>query len=47
MCYLHKHKKYQFWRFLPDFQFLVKSKMAAKLATMFGDVTGLQQRDHL
>ena len=38
-----KHKKnYQFWAVLPDFQFLVKSKMAI----MFGDVTFLQQRHH-
>ena len=25
---------------------MVKSKMAAKMATIDGDVTGLQQRDH-
>ena len=26
--------------------YLVKSRMAAKMATMFGDVTGLKQRHH-
>ena len=33
---------YSFSLFLPDFYFLIKSKMAA----MFGDVTDLQQRHH-
>ena len=32
--------------FLPDFLFLKKSKMAAKMANMFGVVTGRQQRHH-
>ena len=44
MCYSTRQaqKNYQFWAVLPDFQFLVKSKMAI----MFGDVTFLQQRHH-
>ena len=37
-----KSKKYSFLLFLPDFQFLIKSKMA----TMFGDVSDPQQRRH-
>ena len=39
-------KKFIFSPFLLDFYFLVKSKMGAKMTTMFGDVTGLQQRHH-
>ena len=47
------HVKYKKLPFLPDltwsdFQFLLKSKMAAKMAakmaTIVGDITGLQQR---
>ena len=37
-----RHKKYHFSRFQPDFQFLVKSK----IATIVGDITGLPQRHH-
>ena len=37
-----KHKSYQFFLFLGDFYFWVKSKMA----TIFGDVKGLQQHHH-
>ena len=29
------------------FKFLVKSKMAAKMATIVGDIAGLQQCHHL
>ena len=50
LCVIYhvKHKKsHHFSRFKPDFQFLVKSKMAAAMATIVGDVTGLQQRHHL
>ena len=36
----------QFYQFLRDFLFVVKSSVAAEMATMFGDVTGLQQRHH-
>jgi len=36
-----KHKKLSFLAFLTDFQFLIKSKMAAQMATIVGDVTGL------
>ena len=46
MCYatFQAHKKnQQFSPFLLDFWFLVKSKIAVKIATMFGDVTGLQR----
>ena len=32
--------------FLPDFYFLVKSKMVAKMATIVGDITGLLQGHH-
>ena len=39
-------KKFILSPFLLDFYFLVKSKMGAKMTTMFGDVTGLQQRHH-
>ena len=35
-------RHFLFSAFLPDFQFMVKSKMGAKMATMFGDVTELQ-----
>ena len=42
-----KHKKnHHLWRFKPDFPFVVESNMAVKMAIMFGDVTGLQQRHH-
>ena len=39
---LVKRKKYELTLFLPDFQFLKKCKMA----TIFGDVTDLQQCHH-
>ena len=39
-------RHFLFSAFLPDFQFLVQSKVGAKMATMFGDVTDLQQRHH-
>ena len=42
LFYMLKAKKYSFSLFLPDFRFLIKSKMA----TMFGDVTDPQQRRH-
>ena len=42
-----KHKNYEFFLLLRDFHFWIKSKMAAKMATIFGDVTGLQQHHHL
>ena len=40
------HKNYHLSRSQSDFLFLVKSKMAAKVATIAVDVTGLQQRHH-
>ena len=40
-----KHKE-NFSRFKLDFQFFLKSKMVAKMAFTFGDVTGLQQHHH-
>ena len=33
--------------FLPDFLFMIKSKMVAKMVSIFGDVTDLQERYHL
>ena len=39
-------KNHYFSPFQPDFQFLIKSEMAAKLTNIVGDVTGLQQRHH-
>ena len=44
MCYLpcKAQKNHHFSQFKPGFKFLVKSKMA----TIVGDVTGLQQRHH-
>ena len=41
-----KGKKYYVSLFLPYFLFLIKVKMAAKMATMFGDVTDLQRPLH-
>ena len=41
-----KYKKLPFLVVLTWFLILVKSKMAAKMATSFGDGTGLQQRHH-
>ena len=42
-----KHKKITMSRgFLPDFYFLVKSKMVAKMATTVGDITGHLQGHH-
>ena len=37
-------KNHHFSRFKPDFKFLVKSKMAAKMTTIVGEVIGLKQR---
>ena len=41
---MSRAENYQFYEFLRDFLFVVKSNVAAKMATMFGDLTGLQQR---
>ena len=50
MCFFFSckkwHPKIPFLVVLACFQFLVKFKMAAKMATIVGDVTGLQQRHH-
>ena len=48
MCYFkcQEQKKYQFSQFLPDLWFFLKSNMAAKMATIVGDVTDLQQGHH-
>ena len=43
---LHVKRKKLILTVLPDFYFLIKFKMAAKMATIFGDVTDLQQRHH-
>ena len=39
-------KNHHFSRFKPDFKFLVKSKMAAKMVAIVGEVIGLKQRHH-
>ena len=41
-----KHKIVPFLAVLTWFLILAKSKMVAKMATSFGDSTGLQQRHH-
>ena len=41
-----KYKKLPFLAVLTWFLLLSKSKMAAKMATIVGDVTDLQQRQH-
>ena len=41
-----KQKNHHFSLFQPDFYSLVKSKMAARMTTIVGDVTGLQQCHH-
>ena len=41
------HKKLPFLVVLTWFVILGKSKIAAKMATIVGDVTDLQQRHHL
>ena len=48
MCYFkcQEQKNYQFSQFLPDLWFFLKFNMAAKMATIVGDVTDLQQRHH-
>ena len=48
MCYFkcQEQKNYQFSQFLPDLWFFLKFNMAAKMATILGDVTDLQQRHH-
>ena len=48
LCVIYhvKHKNRQFSQFKPDFQFSVKSKVAAKMVTIVGVVTGPQQRHH-
>ena len=48
MCYFkcQDKKNYQFSQFLPDLWFFLKFNMAAKMATIVGDVTDLQQRHH-
>ena len=41
MCFFkcQEQKNYQFLQFLPDLWLFLKSKMAAKMATIVGDVT--------
>ena len=41
-----ERKKILILTVLPVFKYLRKSKMAAKMRAMFGDVTDLQQRHH-
>ena len=46
LFYMSRTENYHFYQFLRDFLFVVKSSVAAEMPTMFGDVTGLQQRHH-
>ena len=48
LCVIYhvKHRNRHFLRFKPDFQFSVKSKVAAFVVTIVGVVTGPQQRHH-
>ena len=42
LFYMSSTKNTISWGFQPEFSYLVKSKMMAKMATVIGDVTGLQ-----
>ena len=45
-CFSCQAQNIPFSRFIPDFKVSVQSKMAAKMVTIVGDVTSLQQRHH-
>ena len=46
LFYMLSAKHYYFSLFLPYLLFLIKFKIAAKMATMFGDATVFQEGPH-